>query len=157
MTRGARSSIVAGIVVALALAGPVSGAAASAAGIRQVFARYAGRILVAEGHVVEAIEKYKSTREAAPVTTAIEESRTVLSELRRKIEAQSAPRPKVRRAKHDIVAGLGGIVAGYASLSTAFSEQASDEQAAKAEATAALATVKKAQKELQAGLKLLGK
>jgi hypothetical protein len=157
MTRGGRSGIVAGLVVtALALSGPISSAAASAAGIKHAFSRYAGRILVSEGHVVEAIETYKTSHEADPVVKAIEESQAVLGELRTKVEHQGAPGARVRRAKREIVAGLGGIISAYGRLSTAFSEQAGNPEGAKAEAAVAEEGVKKAQKELRAGVRLIG-
>lgn len=155
MTRS-RSLIAAlSAIAALGLAGPVSGAAASAAGIKHALKTYQGRVLVAEGHVVSAEGTYTTTKEPAPVVAAIEESVKVLGELRSAVQRQSAARPKIKEAKRLIVTGVGDVITAYGNLKTAFSEKSVDEAVAKAEAEKAIAAVKVARGDLEKAGKLL--
>jgi hypothetical protein len=131
--------------------GPVSGASASSASIKAAFKSYSGKIDVAEGHVVTAIGEYKTSKNAVPVQTAISESITVLGGLKSKVAAQPAGKPKVKKAKRKIEAGLQAVIVSYGLLSTAIGEDASNPEAAKAEAA-----VKKGRVELLEGVKLLG-
>jgi hypothetical protein len=71
------------------------------------------------------------------------------------IAAQPAGKPKVKKAKRKIEAGLTAVIASYRLLSTAIGEDASNPEAAKAETTKAEAAVKKGRTELLEGVKLL--
>src|ERR1700744_837120 len=153
MTR--RGSAIALIVAAASLAGPVAGAQASAKGIKNALRAYNAKILTAEGHVVSAEGTYKTTKEPAPVIAAIEESVTVLGELRTAVEHQSAAKPKVKQAKHLVIAGVSGVMSAYARLKNAFAEKSTDEATAKAEAAKAVTAAKAARKDLKKAGELL--
>src|SRR5581483_1358083 len=147
MTR--RGSATALIVAAVSLAGPVAGAQASAKGIKQALRAYDGKVLTAEGKVLSAEGTYKTTKEPAPVIAAIEESVKVLSELRAAVVHQSATKPKIKEAKHLVIAGVSGVIGAYTRLKTAFAEKGTDEATAKAEAVKAVAAAKAARKDLK--------
>ncbi len=150
-----RRILITGLVLG-ALAGPVAGASASAGSIKAAVRSYSSRIDVAEGDVLTAIGTYKTSHVAAPVEEAIAKSETVLSGLRAKVARQPAARPRVKKARSLIVKGLGTLIFSYGKLKTAYSLDASNTEAAKAEATKALAAVKAGRKELLTGVKLLG-
>jgi hypothetical protein len=153
MTR--RGNLVAAIALAVSLAGPVAGAQASAKGIKHALRAYSGKVLTAEGQVVSAEGEYQSTKNPAPVLAAIDGSVKVLGELRSAVEHQSASKPKIKQAKHLVIAGLSGVIGAYARLKTAFSEKSVDEATAKAEATKALLATKAAKKDLKKAAELL--
>jgi hypothetical protein len=142
-------------LLALGLLALPAAALASEASIKHVIEVASPKIDVAEGHVLTAEGEYETTHEAAAVQTAISESVAVLGSLRRKVAAQSAGRPRVRRARGKIVAGLAGVIASYGHVSTAFGEKASDPAAASSEGKLALALAVKGKAELDAGINLL--
>jgi hypothetical protein len=155
--RQPRTWVITGVLVAAgALGGPVAGAAASAKSIKAVIKSYNSKIDVAEGHVLTALGTYETDHVAAPLETAITESVAVLNALRAKVAHQPAAKPKVRKARTLIVKGLGELIASYGNLKTAFSEKATEPEAAKVAATAALVEVAAGRKRLLAGVKLLG-
>jgi hypothetical protein len=86
---------------------------------------------------------------------SIGESIAVLSGLRARVAAQPAARPRVRKARRLIVAGLASIVSGYRELTSAFEETASDPEAAKTAAEASLHAAASGRAQLQAGVRLL--
>jgi hypothetical protein len=135
--------------------GPVAGASASSASIKAAFESYSGKIDVAEGHAVTAIGEYKTSKNPAAAQAAIGESITVLSGLKSKVAAQSAGKPKVKKAKRKIEEGLAAVIASYRLLSTAIGEDVSNPEAAKAETAKAEVAVKRGRKELLEGVKLL--
>ena len=135
--------------------GPATGASASSAGIKAAIKSYNSKILVAEGHVVTALGEYKTSKDPAGVQTALTESISVIHSLKDKIALQSAGRPRVKRAKAKIEKGLQAVILSYQRLDTAFGEKGVNPEEAKAEATKALAAVKKGRKELLEGAKLL--
>jgi hypothetical protein len=149
------SSLLLIAAAAISLAGPVTGAQASAKGIKNAIKSLNGKVLTAEGHVVSAEGTYSTTKEPAPVIAAIEESVKVLGEMRTAVEHQSAGRPKIKKAKRLVIAGLSGVMTAYGRLKTAFSEKATDEAAANVEAAKAVTAVKAAKKDLRKGLELL--
>ncbi len=142
-------------VSAVVLVGPVTGASASKASIKQALKSFSGRVDVAEGEVLTAVGNYKTTKEAAPVETAIGKSVTVLKALKAKIAAQSAARPRIKMAKTKLVKGIGAAIVSYEHLSTAYAEHGTNQPAAEAEAVAALTKLKSAQKQLKEAAKLL--
>ena len=137
------------------LMGPVAGASASSASIKAAIRSYNSKILVAEGHVVTALGEYKTSKNPAGVQTALGASISVIRSLKDKIALQSAGRPRVKRAKAKIEKGLQAVIASYQGLDNAFGEKSVNPEEAKAEATKALAAVKKGRKELLEGAKLL--
>jgi hypothetical protein len=157
MTRtGSLLALVALAACAAVLAGPASGASASKASIRATLKSFTARVDVAEGEVLTALGKYKTTHEAAPVDAALGKSITVIKQLKTKLAAQSAPSPKVKLAKAKLIKGLSAVIAAYERLGTAFQDHGTNPSAAEAEAKAALVKVKTGQKQLKEAAKLLG-
>jgi|CZKG01.1.fsa_nt_gi hypothetical protein len=157
MTCARRLVAACGLAVLLgALAGPVTGAMASKASIKEAFRSYSSKIAVAEGHTLTAVGEYKTTKNAAPVEEAITNSIAVIGGLRSKVAHQSAKTPKVKAAKAKFVKGLKAIIVSYEKLKAAFADKASNPEAAQAEATKALAALKSGRKLLGEAVKLLG-
>ena len=142
-------------VSAAVLLAPVSGASASKASIKAALKSFSGKIDEAEGGVLTALGAYKTSKEPAPVETALGKSVSVLKELKAKIAKQSAPAPKIKTAKTKLLKGIGAVILAYEHLGTAFSEHGSDQSAAEAEARTALVKVKAGQKQLKEAVKLL--
>lgn len=153
----ARRSVAACCLAALAvmLAGPVTGAGASEAGIKAAIRAYSGKIDVAEGHVLTAVGEYKTTHNAAPVEEAITASISVLSALRTKIVHQSVAIPKIRTAKSKLVKGLGAVITAYEKLKAAYSDKASSPTTAQSEAEKAIVALKSGSKQLKEAIKIL--
>jgi hypothetical protein len=141
--------------LAFIVAGPVTGASASKASIQAVISKAGPKILEVEGHVLTAEGEYNTTHDPAPVAEAIDKSVAVLSALRHRVAAQSASAPRVKAGKHNVVAGLEGIIVGYGHLKTAFVDKATDPEAATTEAKAAVTAVGSGKKQLQRGIKQL--
>jgi hypothetical protein len=137
------------------LAGPVSGASASAASIKNVIGSYNASVLVAEGHVVSAIGEYKKTGDPKGAQAAITSSIDVLRSLKSKLATQAAVRRRVKAAKAKLEHGLEAIIVGYTRLSTAYGEQNANPGAASALIAKAARTLLSGRKELGEGLKLL--
>ncbi len=156
MRRSGMFTVALAALTALAIAGPVSDAAASGAGIKRAIKSYEGKILVAEGHLLSAEGTYKATKVAAPVVAALEENVKVLTQLRSAVARQSAARPKIKQAKHLVLAGIGSLLTAYEKLKTAFSEKTVNETAAKAEAEKAVLAARTAKLDLRRAGKLLG-
>jgi hypothetical protein len=142
-------------VSAVVLTGPVSGASASKASIKAALKSYSGKVDEAEGGVLTALGAYKTSKEPAPVETALGKSVTVLKALKAKIAKQSAPSIKVKTAKTKLLKGVGAVIVAYEHLGTAFSDHATNKSAAESEAKTALLKVKAGQKELKEAAKLL--
>jgi hypothetical protein len=116
---------------------------------------YSGKVDEAEGGVLTALGAYKTSKEPAPVETALGKSVTVLKALKAKIAKQSAPSIKVKTAKTKLLKGVGAVIVAYEHLGTAFSDHATNKSAAESEAKTALLKVKSGQKELKEAAKLL--
>lgn len=130
-------------------------AAASQASIVAAIERYSSKIDVAEGHVITAVGEYKASgKDPAAVRAAIAKSIHVLSTLKAKIAAQSAPAGPVSKGKAMFDQGLQDVIVAYRRLKTIFGKALSP-QTAVADAKKALLEIKHAQKELTAGAKLL--
>jgi hypothetical protein len=141
--------------LAVFVAGPVEGASASKASIHAVIGRAGPKILEVEGHVLTAEGEYNTTHDPAPVEAAIDKSVVVLSALKSRVAAQSANAPRIKAGKHNVVAGLEGIIVGYGHLKAAFADKATDPEAATIEAKAAVTAVGSGKKRLQQGIKQL--
>jgi hypothetical protein len=153
--RGAPRIAVCTAAVCFMTIGPVASASASAGSIKAAIESYTPKILVAEGRVVTAVGEYKTSNDPTGVEKAIGESVAVLGALEAKVAHQSAGAPRVKLAKKKVVKGLQAVIVGYNDLSSAYAEKASSSEAATADATTAVALVKKGQKRLSEGVKLL--
>jgi hypothetical protein len=134
---------------------PVTGASASDASIKSLIKAYNPKLLVAEGHVVSAIGKYKENRNPAPVVNALDQSITVLRSLKTKIAAQAASSTAVKEGKAELVKGLQAVIDAYGKLKIAIGEKAGSPSAALENAKKADAAVKAGRLDLAEGLKLL--
>jgi hypothetical protein len=155
--RALRVAACAASLCAAIVAGPVTGAQASDASIKAAIKKAAPQILISEGHVVSAIGQYKLDRNSAPVQSALQKAIAVLRTLRSKIAAQPAVNPQVKLGKAKLEKGLHSVIVAYESLKSAFGLKLASPEAAKAEATKALETIKKGGKQLAEGVKLLRK
>lgn len=139
--------------------GPVATSSASSKSIKAVIRSYNGKVEVAEGKVVTAAGTYEESsapKDPAPVETAISESVAVLRALKAKVALQSANAPRVKRAKAKIEKGVGEVIVGFGYLYTAFAEKATNPEAANTAAEKSVAVVEEGQKNVRAGVKLLG-
>jgi hypothetical protein len=134
---------------------PIAGASASSKSIKAAIVSYGAKIEASEAHVETAVKEYETSQNPAGVEAAIGESGAVLGALERKVAHQSAPTPRVKRARAKIVSGLRTIVSGYEVLSKAYEEKAASPEAAKTDAAHAVVVVKSGKKDLNAGVKLL--
>ncbi len=73
---------------AAVLLGGAAGASASKASIKATLKSFNGRVDVAEGEVLTALGKYKSSKDPAPVEAALGKSVKVLQQLKTKLAAQ---------------------------------------------------------------------
>ncbi len=142
-------------VCAAVLLGGAAGASASKASIKSTLKSFNGRVDVAEGEVLTALGKYKSSKDPAPVEAALGKSVKVLQQLKTKLAAQSAPTSRVKLAKTKLLKGLAAVIVAYEHLGTAFQDHGTDPSAAEAEAKKALAKVKAGQMQLKEAAKLL--
>ncbi|HEV3047379.1 MAG TPA: hypothetical protein VGY13_08475 [Solirubrobacteraceae bacterium] len=154
-TRAVRTCLGVAVVLGV-LAGPVAGASASRAGIRALIQSWNPKVLVSEGKVVSAVGEYKTSRNPAPVETAIGEAIGTLRGLRQGIEHQRAIRPRVKRAKDDLMDGLREVILAYERLEAAFREKGLSPAAADRNARRANALVQRGQRDLREGARLLG-
>jgi hypothetical protein len=132
-----------------------AGAAASVSSIKAVIESYSPKIEVAEGRVLTAIGEYSESTGPAGVESAISGSVGVLGSLKENVAAQPAGSRRGRRAKAKIESGLQAVIVGYGDLSEAYAERTENRQASVSEAASAVALVRKAQKDLAEGVKLL--
>jgi hypothetical protein len=137
------------------LAGPVAGASASRTSIRALIEGWTPKILVSEGHVVSAVGEYKTSRDPASVEAAIGEAIGTLRTLRTGILRQSAVRLRVRKAKNDLVDGLREVIIAYERLESAFREKGITPVVANRNARRAGVLVKRGQRDLRQGVRLL--
>jgi hypothetical protein len=142
-------------VLSIMLAGPITVASASGASIRAAIQSYNSKVLVAEGHLLSAIGKYKKHGDPVPVRVALDRSIAVLSSLKAKIASQSASSPRVKKGKAKFEQGLRSVIVAYRHLKRAFGEKQSSPQTAKAQAAKALRAVKKGQAQIKEGARLL--
>jgi hypothetical protein len=139
-------------VLAGTLVGPVTGASASDASIKQVVSEYNPKILASERQVESALAVYKTTGEPDGVKTALTGAIAVLASLKSKIAAQSAASPRVKQGRAKLLKGLGEVIVGYGHLRTAVGESTA---AARAEAVEASREIITGSRELAQGFRLL--
>jgi hypothetical protein len=137
------------------LTGPVASASASDASIKKVFKQWDARLLVSEGRLETALGEYKTTRNAAPVETALNNAIEVLRGLKAKIQHQSAASTRVKEGKAKVVKGLGALILAYEHLKTAFNVRATSQQAAQEQAQQAKTALRHGAVEFVEGAKLL--
>jgi len=145
------------VVLTAAMLPAVASAPASAGSIKSLVRSYDGKIITSEGKLLTAIGDYKSTQNAAPVVTALDNAIRVLRSLKSKISKQSATAARVRRGKADLEKGLQAVIGAYEHLKSAFSEKAASPPEAREDAEKADTAVKKGRADLTQGLKLLMK
>jgi len=138
----------------LAAAAPVA-ACASDASIQRTIKAYSPQILETEGRVLTAIGQYKETRKAGPVESALNGAIKVLQSLKAAISGEKARSVKVKDGKDKLETGLGSVVQAYDHLKLEFEPKPTSKGAAKRQAEKADAAVKKGEKQLAEGLKLL--
>jgi hypothetical protein len=156
MSRGTPVGVLVCIVVlTTAMLAVVAGAPASAGSIKSLVTSYDGKIITSEGKLLTAIGDYKSTQNAAPVLTALDNAIGVLRSLKSKIAKQSATAARVKKGKADLEKGLQAVIVAYEHLKSAFSEKAASPSEAKEDAEKADTAVKKGRADLAAGLQLL--
>lgn len=143
------------VVLVGLLAIPVSGASASDASIKSLIKSYNAKLLVAEGRLVTAIGEYKTSRNPAPVVSALDHSIRVVRSLRTRIADQTARSTRVKSGKAKLVKGLRAVIVAYGKLKIAFGEKAGSPAAAVENAKKADAAVKRGRAELAEGLKLI--
>jgi hypothetical protein len=156
MTNRTVKSVAACMVVLCAvLAAPVASASASDASIKKVFKKWDSRLLVSEGHLITALGEYKTTRNAAPVESALGDAIEVLRGLKAKIERQSAASTRVKEGKAKVVKGLSALVVAYEHLKAAFDVKATSQQAAEEQTQKAKLALKHGAAEFLEGARLL--
>lgn len=139
-------------LLAAILLGPVAGASASDASIKQVVREYNSRILASERQVEKAIAEYKTTGNPSGVKTALTRAIAVLVSLKSKIAAQSAASPRVKEGRAKLLKGLQEVIVAYGHLRTAVGENSA---AARAQAVEASRGIITGSRELSEGFKLL--
>ena len=145
----------AALVLSGALVGPVATAAATDASIKALISGHESKIVADEGRLLTAIGEFKKSANPTAVEAAdkvvISDLRTLASKLS-KLRASTVP-VKLGKSKFD--KGLLTIAIAYSKLEKVFAEQAHAPSAALAESKKVLKAVKKGQRQLQAGVKLL--
>jgi tRNA-dihydrouridine synthase len=140
---------------ALIAATPVTSARASAASIKQVLKEEIPKIAEEEAKFLEALSEYEKTGDVTPVEESLDANIALLREVRREVAKQGAENKRVRRARREIKRALQRVIGAYRRLKTAFSVKATNPTAAKQKAKAALAAIKRADRELTQAAKLL--
>ena len=153
MPRGIRRFwVLSGVALCAVLAGPIALAQASDNTLRLTLNSYAQKIVKDEAAVKAALQGYPGTR--GKLVRALGHEVTDLRSLKRKLAHESASSARGKRAKSDIVTGLGLIANAYAALRR-------DVQAAHggpvpiSKVSAAQRTDRKGRAKFKAGLKLL--
>jgi hypothetical protein len=149
-----RLSLLSGVALCAILGGPIAGAQASDNTLRATLNSYGPKIVKDEKAVSNGLSEYPKGK-SKPLIRALTHEVKDLHALKSKLAHESASSASGRKAKADIVKGLGLIAKAYSALNQ-------DVQAAhggpvpKAKVTAAVNTDKKGRAKLVAGLHLLG-
>jgi hypothetical protein len=152
--RSVRRLVLSGVAVCAVLGGPVAAAQASDNTLKSTLNAYAPKIKHDEAAVKAGLNEY-SKGKVRPLVRALNHEVADLHALKRALAHESGSSRKGRRAKRDIVQGLGLIASAYTALRQ-------DVQAAHggpvpvAEVNAAVHTDRQGRTKLLAGLKLLG-
>jgi hypothetical protein len=149
-----RRLVLSGIAACAVLGGPVAAAQASDNTIKSTLNTYAPKIERDEAAVKVGLEKYPKGH-FRPLERALKHEVGDLHALKGKLAHESASSATGRKAKKDIVKGLGLIATAYTALRNDVLAVHGGAVPA-AEVDAAVRTDKKGRNKLLAGLKLLG-
>jgi len=148
-----RRLVLSGVLTCAVLAGPVAAAQATDNDLRTTLNTYAPKIVKDEKAVAKGINEYPKGK-SKPLVKALNHEVGDLHALNKALKNESGSSAKGRKAKKDIVAGLGSIASAYGALRR--DVQAAHGGAVSAsKVNAAIATDKKGRTKLLAGLKLL--
>jgi hypothetical protein len=149
-----RSLLSSGVALCALLAGPIAGAQASDSTIIKTLNHWGPRIVNDENAVAKGLTAY-THHKVKPLVKALNHEVGDLHTLEHQLSGESASTAKGRKAKRDIVKGLGLIANAYGALARdATASHGNGVPAAKVRA--AVATDKKGRADLQRGIKLLG-
>jgi hypothetical protein len=143
-----------GVAIAALLAGPIAGAQASDSTIIATLNQWGPRIVNDENAVAKGLTSYTHHR-VKPLVKALHREVADLQTLRHQLRGESASSAKGRKAKGDIVKGLGLIAKAYGTLSKDVKASRGNGVPA-AQVQAAIKTDKTGRADLQRGIKLLG-
>jgi len=149
-----RCSVLLGVALCAVLGGPLAVAQASDSSLRATLSSYAPKIVKDENAVKNGLVGYPQGK-VRPLVRALNHEVADLHALRKKLTRDSASSAKGRKAKADIVAGLGLIATAYGALRKDV-RAAHGGPVPSAQVNAAVATDKKGRKKLLTGLHLLG-
>jgi hypothetical protein len=149
-----RCSVLTGVALCAVLGGGVGIAQASDNTLRATLNTYAPKISKDENAVKNGLIGYPKGK-PKPLVRALNHEVGDLHKLRSKLKHEKASSARGKKAKTDIVKGLGLIANAYGALRTAV-QAAHGGPVAKSKVNAAIATDKKGRKKLLAGLHLLG-
>jgi len=149
-----RCSVLSGIALCAVLGGPIAVAQASDNTLRATLNSYSQRIVKDENAVKNGLIGYPKGK-VKPLVRALTREVADLHSLKKKLAHDSASSAKGRKAKADIVKGLGLIATAYGALRHDV-QVAHGGPVPQSKVNSAVATDKKGRKKLLAGLKLLG-
>lgn len=148
-----RRWILSGVVVCAALAGPIAVAQASDNDLRATLNTYAPKIVKDENAVKKGFTQYPKGK-PKPLERALKHEVSDLHALKKALNREKASSAKGRKAKKDIINGLGLIAAAYSSL-RADVLAVNGGAVPDSQVEAAVATDKKGRSKLLKGLHLL--
>jgi hypothetical protein len=148
-----RRLVVLGIVVLGALAGPVAVAQATDNDLRTTLNQYSPKIVKDENAVKHGLAEYPKGK-SRPLTRALKHEVSDLHALKSALSHESASSSKGKKAKKDIIKGLGLIASAYTALRHDVLAVHGGAVPA-SQVNAAVATDKRGRTKLLAGLKLL--
>ena len=149
-----RFSLLSGVALCVILGGPIVSAQASDNTLRATINGFAPKIVKDENAVKKGLAGYPHGK-VKPLVRALNHEVGDLHSLKRKLSHEHASSSAGRKAKTDIVKGLGLIASAYGDL-RADVQAAHGGPVPAAQVNAAVNTDKKGRKKYLAGLKLLG-
>ena len=155
MPRAVRRFVVlSGVALCAVLGGPLAVAQASDNSLRTTLNGYAPKIVKDENAVKNGLIGYPQGK-VRPLVRALAHEVTDLQALKTKLTGESSSSAKGRKAKAEIVNGLGLIATAYGALGKDV-QDAHGGPVSSGKVNAAVATDRKGRKKLLAGLHLLG-
>ncbi len=148
-----RFSLLSGVALCAILGGPIAGAQASDNTLRSTLNNFAPKIVKDENAVSNGLKGYPKGK-VRPLTRALKHEVGDLHALKSKLSHEKASSAAGRKAKSDIVKGLGLIASAYGTLRKDVLA-ANGGPVPSAQVNAAVSTDKKGRKKYLAGLKLL--
>jgi hypothetical protein len=149
-----RCSLLSGVALCAVLVGPIAAAQASDSTLRATLNNYAPKIVKDENAVKSGLAGYPKGK-VKPLVRALNREVNDLNRLKAALTHDSGSSAAGRKAKKEIVKGLGLIASAYSAL-RADVQAAHGGAVSKAKVNAAVNTDKKGRTKLLAGLKLLG-